>query len=356
MAGAISPRALVRSLAPSISLPDRGAGCPDGRATIEIGVAKRGGDVQVSVVPPAIDATAETLRVAVAAESDAAGREENQDLALALALSGPSTAPGEDFLLVVADGMGGEPAGDVASRIAVDTLRDALAEMPQGDLGQALKLAYRKANEAVYRAAVDEPTYTGMGTTLTSALLHGKYATVAHVGDSRAYLLRGDGLTQITRDHTVVADEVAQGRISAEAARRDPRRNILTQAIGSHAKLDSRLPSIFELTLLPDDRLLLCSDGLYDVLPDDDLRRALSAQDPTVAAKGLVTLAKDRGTRDNATAVVAAAIPTRVPAVPLTPVAPARTGGIPGTLIAAAVAILLLVLLVLAVFLLGAPR
>ena len=104
-----------------------------------------------------------------------------------------------------------------------------------------MKQAYRRANEAVFQAGEDEPAHTGMGTTLTSALLHGKYATIAHVGDSRAYLLRGDALTQVTRDHTVVADEVAQGRITAEAARRDPRRNRLTHVIGTHPRLESKL-------------------------------------------------------------------------------------------------------------------
>jgi serine/threonine protein phosphatase PrpC len=310
----------------------------------------------VSVVPRIMEAPAETLRLAVAAETDAAGRDENQDIALALALSGPAPSPGEDFLLVVADGMGGEPAGDIASQIAANALREAFPEMPEGDLGLALKQAYRKANEAVFQAGEEEPTYAGMGTTLTSALLRGKYATVAHVGDSRAYLMRGDGLTQVTRDHTLVAEETAQGRISAEAARRDPRRNILTQAIGTQAKLDSKLPSIFELTLLPGDRLLLCSDGLYGVLDDSDMRHALVRDDPGTAAKTLVAMAKEHGTRDNATAVVAAAIPTRVPAAGTLPVAPSRTGGVPGTVIAAAVAILLVVLLVVAVFILGVPR
>jgi protein phosphatase len=310
----------------------------------------------VSVVPSTVDSLAETLRLAVAAESDAAGRAENQDMALALALGGPSSVPGEDFLLAVADGMGGEPAGDVASQIATKALREALPELPSGDLGLALKQAYRKANDAVFQAGEEEPTYAGMGTTLTAALLHGKYATVAHVGDSRAYLLRGQGLTQVTQDHTVVANDVVQGRISAEAARRDPRRNILTQAIGTHERLDSKLPSIFELTLLPGDRLLLCSDGLYDVLADDDIRQVLAGADADAAARSLVTLAKERGTRDNATAVVAAAIPTRVPVPGTTPSPVSRTGGLTGTVIAAAVAVLLVLLLILAVFILGLPR
>jgi len=310
----------------------------------------------VSALPRAVEAPEETLRLAVFAVTDTAGRDQNQDVAAALAIgsSGPSGA-GENFLLIVADGMGGHPAGDVASQIAMNTLVEAFPTLPDGDLGLALKQAYRRANEAVFQAGEAEPAHAGMGTTLTSALLHGKYATVAHVGDSRAYLLRGDALTQVTRDHTVVAEEVAQGRITAEAARRDPRRNRLTHVIGTHPRLESKLPAIFELTLLPGDRLLLCSDGLYDVLEDDDMRRALLGQDPPNSARQLVETAKERGTRDNATAVVAAAIPTRVPATAAQPGPASRTGGVPGMAIAAVIAILLVVLLLLAVVVLGAP-
>ena len=316
---------------------------------------KQGTNTNVSVLPKAVDTPAETLRLAVAAVTDAAGREENQDVAAALAVGAHPDVEAEDFLLVVADGMGGHPAGDVASEIAMKTLIDALPALPDGDLGLALKQAYRRANEAVFQAGAAEPAHAGMGTTMTSALLHGKYATVANVGDSRAYLLRGEALTQVTRDHTVVSDEVVQGRITAEAARRDPRRNRLTHALGTHPKLDSKLPSIFELTLLPGDRLLLCSDGLHDVLDDVDIRRALLGQDPGEAAQQLVELAKQRGTTDNATAVVAAAIPTRVPAAAALPSPTSRTGGVPGMAIAAAVAVLLVLLLVLAVIILGVP-
>jgi protein phosphatase len=287
--------------------------------------------------------------------TEAAGRDENQDVAAALAIGAGSTSNADDFLLVVADGMGGHPAGDVASQIAMNTLIEAFPTVPDGDLGLALKQAYRRANEAVFQAGDAEPTQAGMGTTMTSALIHGKYATIANVGDSRAYLLRGDGLTQVTRDHTVVSDEVAQGRISAEAARSDPRRNRLTHAIGTQPKLDSKLPSIFELTLLPGDRLLLCSDGLYDVLDDVDIRRTLLGQDAGEAAQHLVEMAKQRGTHDNATAVVAAAIPTRVPAAAVLPSTASRTGGAPGMVIAAVIAVLLVVLLILAVIILGVP-
>jgi protein phosphatase len=286
--------------------------------------------------------------------TDAAGREQNQDVALATPLgTSPFEGDGDAFLLVVADGMGGHLAGDVASRIAVETLTEALATLPAGDIGLALKQAYRKANDAVFQASQRDPAQTGMGTTLTSAIVHGKYATVANVGDSRAYLLRGIGLTQVTRDHTIVADDVATGRLSQDAARRDPRRNILTHVIGTEPRLDSKLPNVFELTLLPGDRLLLCSDGLYGALDDVDMQRTLVASGPDTAARELVALAKERGTSDNATAVVAAAIPTRVPVAAALPSAAGRTGGIAGTAIAAAVAILLIVLLILAVVILG---
>jgi hypothetical protein len=119
--------------------------------------------------------------------------------------------------------------------------------------------------------------------------------------------------------------------------------------------LESKLPAIFELTLLPGDRLLLCSDGLYDVLDDGEMHRALVEQDPGDAARLLVAAAKEHGTRDNATAVVAAAIPTRVPAAAALPSPASRTGGVPGTVIAVVIAILLVVLLLLAVVVLGAP-
>jgi PPM family protein phosphatase len=310
----------------------------------------------VSALPRAVDTPEETLRLAVSAVTDAAGRVENQDVAAALAIGGTDSAGGsESFLLVVADGMGGRPAGDVASQIAMNTLIEAFPTLPDGDLGIALKQAYRRANEAVFRAGADEPAHAGMGTTLTSALLHGKYATVANVGDSRAYLLRGDALTQVTRDHTLVAEEVAQGRITADAARRDLRRNMLTHVIGTLPRLEGKLPDVFELTLLPGDRLLLCSDGLYDVLDQSDMRRALVEHDPGDAARQLVEAAKERGTLDNATAVVAASIPTRVPVAAALPGQVSRTGGVPGTAIAVVIAILLAVLLVLAVVVLGAP-
>jgi protein phosphatase len=271
---------------------------------------------------------------------------------MALALPASPGVPADDFLLLVADGMGGAPAGDVASQIAAATLRDAFPRLPESDLAQALKTAYRKANDAIYAAGLDNPAQAGMGTTLTAALLHGKYATIANVGDSRAYLLRGGGLTQITQDHTVVADDVASGKISAQQAQTDLRRNQLTHALGTRQRLETRLPNIFELALLPGDRLLLCSDGLYGVLDQVDMQRLLSTQEQDAAAIALVDLARERGTTDNATAVVAAAIPTRVPVAGVLEAAENRTGGLAGATLAAVIAVLLLLLTALAIYVL----
>ncbi len=271
---------------------------------------------------------------------------------MALALPTSADVPADNFLLLVADGMGGAPAGDVASQIAATTLRDAFPSLPESDLAQALKSAYRKANEAIYAAGLENPAQAGMGTTLTAALLHGKYATIANVGDSRAYLLRGSGITQITQDHTVVAEDVATGKINAKQAETDPRRNQLTHALGTRQRLESRLPNIFELALLPGDRLLLCSDGLYEVVDQVDMQRLLGAQEPDAAAVALVDLARERGTTDNATAVVAAAIPTRVPVTGVLEVAENRTGGLAGTALVAVLAVLVLLLTALAIYVL----
>lgn len=271
---------------------------------------------------------------------------------MALALPTSRGVPADDFLLLVADGMGGAPAGDVASQIAATTLRDAFPTLPESDLAQALKSAYRRANDAIYSAGLENPDQAGMGTTLTAALLHGKYVTIANVGDSRAYLLRGGGITQITQDHTVVADDVASGKIGPAQAQHDPRRNQLTHALGTRQRLETRLPNIFELALLPGDRLLLCSDGLYEVVDQVDMQRLLGAQEPEAAAISLVDLARERGTSDNATAVVATAIPTRVPTAAVLEASENRTGGIAGTTLVAVLAVLILILTVLAVYVL----
>jgi len=220
----------------------------------------------------------------------------------------PGSGPG--FLLAVADGMGGLERGEVASHLAIDLLNDLFARDRPEDVAQALKQAYRRANDAIYRQAVDSGQGAGMGTTLVAAVIQGKYATIANVGDSRAYLIRADQLTQVTQDHSVVADQVAKGHLREEDARSSPQRNLLTQALGTHQSLDRRMPSVYELTLLPEDRLLLCSDGFFDVLQPGDYVGTVMIDDPQGSAARLAALAMERGTTDNVSAIVVAVSPS----------------------------------------------
>jgi protein phosphatase len=137
-------------------------------------------------------------------------------------------------------------------------------------------------------------------------VVRGKYVTIANVGDSRAYLMRANQLTQITQDHSVVAEQVAAGTLSPEEERTSPQRNMLTAAIGTQPQLERRLPAIYELVLLPEDRLLLCSDGFYDVLESDDYLQLMSGEDAHTSAVALTDLATQRRTTDNVSAVVLA--------------------------------------------------
>lgn len=217
-----------------------------------------------------------------------------------------------EHLLVIADGMGGAAAGDLASAVAVQTLRrldDVRAEDPL----EALAGAVQRANDRLGEIMEDEPSREGMGTTVTAALLHDDAIGLAHIGDSRAYLLRGGELSQLTRDHTFVQGLVDEGRITASDAREHPHRSLLLRA------LDGRHDTEPDLTLHPlqeDDRLLLCSDGLSGVLEDAQLRDTLAEGTPDSAALELLRLALDAGGPDNITCVVADVVDGATPPDP----------------------------------------
>lgn len=244
------------------------------------------------------------LQLQVGGISQVGGRENNEDAILIHELQPSPDLPAGGWVLAVADGMGGRANGEIASSTAIDTLRQAFAEASQPDAALTLKQAYRKANEAVYAASTDEEQRPG--TTLVSAVVRGKYVTIANVGDSRAYLVRANKLTQITQDHSVVAEQVAAGTLAPEDERTSPQRNMLTAAIGTREQLERRLPAIYELVLLPEDRLLLCSDGFFDVLQDDDYLQLTSGDDAQSSALALTDLATQRKTTDNVSAVVLA--------------------------------------------------
>lgn len=267
---------------------------------------------------PVIVVPEDELRIAVGYATDPGGRTENEDAVFVAELPASDVGPATDrasFMMVVADGMGGHQGGEIASRIAIDTLRESIGNGTAADADMAvlMKQAFRRANERIYEQGQAQGDGTAMmGTTLVAATTRGKYATIASVGDSRAYLVRANRLTQITKDHSLVAQQVAEGAITREQARTSPQRNVLMHALGQQPKLDGKLPSIYEITLLPEDRLLLCTDGFYDVATDDDLLQVTLAVDPELAAARLVTLAIERGASDNVTAIVASVSAARV--------------------------------------------
>lgn len=203
-------------------------------------------------------------------------------------------------LFAVADGLGGHQAGEVASRIAIDTL---LENAPRKADAKALGRAARAANKAVMDAAVAGRGHAGMGTTLTAAMLDGLRIALAHVGDSRAYLMHRDGtLARITQDHSMVADMVRLGSLTEEESRLHPNRSVITRALGSDTNMT---PDTFEVTGEPGDRLLLCTDGLSSLVPDTEIAEILARHaDPKAAVDALVGAARLAGGYDNITAVV----------------------------------------------------
>ena len=202
-------------------------------------------------------------------------------------------------LYVVADGMGGHAAGEVASEIAVTTMAELAPEHPDGD---ALERAVEEANRAIIRAASEGRGRAGMGTTVTAAMLEEERLVIAQVGDSRAYLLHHSKLQQITRDHSLMADMIEAGQITPEEARTHPNRSIITRALGSDP---TTCADIYELNVEAGDRLLLCSDGLTSMLRDADIESTLSrVQDPQRCAAQLVNEAIAAGGYDNVTVVV----------------------------------------------------
>lgn len=202
-------------------------------------------------------------------------------------------------LFAVADGLGGHEAGEVASGIAVDALAEAA---PRHADPKALGRAVRSANRAVIRAAREGLGRAGMGTTLTAAVVEGNRIAVAHVGDSRAYLLHSEGLERITADHSMVADMIRQGTLTEEESRVHPNRSVITRALGSDPNM---VADTFEVDVENGDRLLLCSDGLTGMLTDDRIAEILDGyRDPEVAVRMLLDEANEAGGHDNISIVV----------------------------------------------------
>ena len=205
-------------------------------------------------------------------------------------------------LLAIADGMGGHASGEVASKMAIEILRDSLRK--EGEpLPDRLNSGAKLANKTIYQASHSQSHLNGMGTTLTAVQLDGNRLSIAHVGDSRVYLIRGGVIEQITDDHTIVSEQVARGMMTREEAARSDMRNILSRALGIAPEVEV---DIEVLTVSEGDQFVLCSDGLSELISDDEiLLEVQSSKKPEIVCDELVNLAIQRGGEDNITVIVA---------------------------------------------------
>ncbi len=214
----------------------------------------------------------------------------------------------EDGLVmaIVCDGMGGARAGNVASSLAVDVAAAYLEELSReellGDPGGHLTQAASLANEAVYHRAGQDEECRGMGTTMVALILWEGKAHVLNIGDSRAYHLGEEGIRKVTRDHSVVEDLVHRGELTPEEARSHPQKNLITRALGAEREARTDL---YQLTVKPGEFLLLCSDGLSNLLTDQELLyEALYGEAPETCCRRMLDIALSRGAPDNVTAVL----------------------------------------------------
>ena len=208
-------------------------------------------------------------------------------------------------LYVVADGMGGHTAGQVASELATDAAVKAIEalEGAQATLSEKLRHAVAAANRAIFTTAQRRPEYAGMGTTVVALLADGERAALAHVGDSRAYLVRGGRIRQLTDDHSIVGELLRRREISEDDAREHPHRHVLTRALGVREFVE---PDLAELTPSEGDVFALCSDGLTNHLEDHEIAKLVSESgELDETCEGFVHLANRRGGEDNITVVLA---------------------------------------------------
>lgn len=205
-------------------------------------------------------------------------------------------------LFLVADGMGGHKAGDYASRCAIETIVDYVESSHDAGVIAVLEKAICRANSVVREYAESDEAFNGMGTTVVAATIDGNKLCVANVGDSRLYIVGDREIKQITRDHSLVEEMVRMGGIEREQARSHPKKNIITRAIGAEPELSV---DFFRVTLQPGEMVLMCSDGLTNMIEDEEIRMILQGQrDLASKAEGLVNAANNNGGKDNIAVVL----------------------------------------------------
>ena len=205
-------------------------------------------------------------------------------------------------LFIIAHGMGGHKAGDYASRYAVDTIEKETLESLEENPEIILQKAISKANKDIRELSHQNPDMEGMGTTIVAATIYGKYMKVANVGDSRLYIINGKKIKQITRDHSLVEEMVRIGELDRISARNHPNKNIITRAVGVTASV---VADFFDVELKEGDVILMCSDGLSNMLEDEEIRMIACAQrDIIEKAEALVRAANNNGGKDNISLII----------------------------------------------------
>ncbi|HLJ44424.1 MAG TPA: Stp1/IreP family PP2C-type Ser/Thr phosphatase [Bryobacteraceae bacterium] len=206
-------------------------------------------------------------------------------------------------LIAVADGMGGQQGGELASQWAIEVISRVYYER-NGDLTSDLVHAFQEANRHIHKNSIQDESLHGMGTTCTALVLHNGQAHSGHVGDSRLYLVRGGEIYLMTEDHSAVMELVKQGVLTLEEARHHTDRNVINRALGTRSEVEVDTWNE-PLPLKPGDHFLICSDGLYERVEDAEMKDAILSQPPPEACQALIDLAKQRGGYDNITVAVA---------------------------------------------------
>jgi protein phosphatase len=219
--------------------------------------------------------------------------------------SGEVFTKGEHFLAVIADGMGGHKAGDIASQEALKVIKEAWVQFEENieSIKEWLQNVLRDTNKHIFQFSQENPETRGMGTTIVAALGTNSEITVAHIGDSRCYLFSNGELKRVTDDHSLVQELVKSGQITEDEAEIHPRRNMIMKAVGTDATVEAELNKI---TWEMGDFLLLCSDGLSDKVSFKRIQEALNNPEDSITDKveRLITWAKDAGGEDNITAIL----------------------------------------------------
>lgn len=231
-------------------------------------------------------------------------RTNNEDLAMVAIPASEKELLSKGILLLLADGMGGHNSGEVASSMALENFSKSYYAT-KGNMYKRLKKAVEKANSEIYKDSMNNEAHSGMGTTLTAFAINNTEIYLMQVGDSRAYILQNEELKQISKDDTVVQLLVDTGKITAEEAAVHPERNVLTNALGTKPDIEAQLKKTDDIKI-DNITLLLCSDGLYDLLNDEEIKSILlSGDNLNTIAETLISTAKERGGYDNITVLLA---------------------------------------------------